>query len=85
MAQEGRKGETLRIAQAYRNTFTSPEGRIVMKDLLRTARIFAPTGVMDDAALRQLEGERNAIKRIIAMSRLTEAQLLNMAEEKVSD
>ena len=44
-----------RVGSAYRQVFTSPAGRIVLKDLIRTAVPYPQTSAVDGA--EQLLGE----------------------------
>ena len=44
-----------RVGLAYRQVFTSPAGRILLKDLIRTAVLYRQTGAIDGA--EQLLGE----------------------------
>ena len=74
-----------KVAASYKAFFRSPDGRIVLKDLMKSVRFFSDTGVMDEDELRQLEGARNEVRRIIRLANLSDDELNRLLEEQVSE
>jgi hypothetical protein len=74
-----------RVARAYRDTFETDAGRIVLKDLIRTAGIFSPSGVLPDAELRQREGAANMVRRVLRMASLSESEIEAMVTRERVD
>lgn len=75
--------EYRKVSRAYREVFRSPQGQTVLKDLMRTARMFGDTGVMSDAELRQVEGARNIVRRVLFLAQASEADIERMLAEPV--
>lgn len=75
MVQEQHKvqGE---ILQAYRDTFLrTPQGQMILKDLMKTCGLYSMTGVRPDAELQHMEGGRDMVRRIITILALDEEQI----------
>lgn len=56
---------------AYQNVFNSPEGQIVLEDLMKVHHIMGTT--FDDSNVRKTifrEGERNVVLRILAILKM---------------
>ena len=52
---------------------------------MKSVRFFSDTGVMDEDELRQLEGARNEVRRIIRLANLSDDELNRLLEEQVSE
>jgi hypothetical protein len=74
-----------KVVNAYRVLFNTKDGRIIIKDLMKSVRLFADTGVMDTEELRQLEGARNEVRRIIKLAHFTDEQIEALTEERVHE
>ena len=70
-----------KIIGAYKAFIRSPDGKTILKDLMKSVRLFSDTGVMDNEELRQLEGARNEVRRIIRLAHLSDDELDNILEE----
>ncbi|MAV20142.1 MAG: hypothetical protein CL417_01215 [Acidimicrobiaceae bacterium] len=70
-----------KVVGAYKAFLRSPDGKTVLKDLIKSTRLFSDTGIMDDDELRQLEGARNEVRRMIRLAHLSDDELDNMLEE----
>lgn len=74
-----------KIVNSYRAFFNTQDGRIIIKDLIKSVRFFTDTGVLDTEELRQLEGARNEVRRIIKLAHFTEEQIEALTEERVDE
>ena len=74
-----------KIANSYKAFFNTRDGRIIIKDLMKSVQFFADTGVMDTEELRQLEGARNEVRRIIKLAHFTDQQIEALTEERVDE
>ena len=52
---------------------------------MKSVRFFADTGGMDTEELRQLEGARNEVRRIIKLAHFTDQQIEALTEERVDE
>ncbi len=79
MAQEQAKVQA-EIMQAYRDIFLhTPQGRLVLNDMLKASQLLAMTGIRRDNELQHLEGTRDMVRRIISILAIDEEQLLKLA------
>ena len=75
MAQEQNKVQS-EILQAYRDIFlNTPQGQIILRDLMKVCGLYAMTGVRPDAELQHMEGGRDMVRRIITILALDEEQI----------
>ena len=75
MAQEQNKVQA-EILQAYRDIFLhTPQGQMVLRDLMKACGLYAMTGVRPDAELQHMEGGRDMVRRIITILALDEEQI----------
>jgi len=75
MAQEQNKVQS-EILQAYRDIFLhTPQGQIILRDLMKVCGLYAMTGVRPDAELQHMEGGRDMVRRIITILALDEEQI----------
>tara|TARA_R100001244_G_scaffold14907_5_gene16488 strand:- start:1319 stop:1588 length:270 start_codon:yes stop_codon:yes gene_type:complete len=75
MVQEQNKVQS-EILQAYRDIFLhTPQGQIILRDLMKVCGLYAMTGVRPDAELQHMEGGRDMIRRIITILALDEEQI----------
>jgi len=70
-----------KIVSAYKVFLRSPDGKTVLKDLIKSTRLFSDTGVLDNDELRQLEGARNEVRRMIRLAHIDDSELEQMIEE----
>ena len=68
------------IMQAYRDTFLhTPQGQVILKDMMKVCGLYAMTGVRPDAELQHMEGGRDMVRRIITILALEEEQITQIA------
>jgi|GEM_PF-5638420 hypothetical protein len=64
------------ILQAYRDIFLqTPQGKIILKDMLKVSGLYSMTGVRENNELQHMEGGRDMVRRIITILALTEDQV----------
>lgn len=64
---EDRTAKQKSIVQAYKNIFESPEGQVVLLDLMRTHNVMNTTIGEDSHKTYFKEGERNVVLRIMTI------------------
>jgi len=74
-----------RIAGAYRQAFATPEGRIVLKDMIRVVGLYRESGARDPGLLQYQEGARDVVRRLLKLTKLSEDELERMMEEAVDE
>lgn len=79
-ADERQRIRAAAIADAYRNVFNSPEGELVLKDLLRKADLLSATAG-DEAEV----GRRQVALHILAMMGWSETELLRFHQQQADD
>jgi len=68
------------LVRAYQDVFMhSPEGRLILKDLMKTAGLFQITGVRENADLQHLTGTQDMVRRIIQMLGVDDTAIMNFA------
>mgnify|MGYP003139131054 CR=1 FL=1 len=68
------------IMQAYRDIFLhSPQGQVILKDLMKVSGIYQTTGIRPDSELQHMEGARDMVRRIIQILSLDEEQITQIA------
>ena len=65
--------------QAYQDVFNTPQGRIVLMDMIKVSGIYQITGVREGAELQHMEGSRDMVRRIISILALNEEKLTQLA------
>lgn len=76
----------LRIYRAYRRVFAGPDGRTVLHDLMRRNGLLATSQVDGDPHRTAFnEGRRAAVLELLSVLRLTEADLMQLSEERLTD
>ena len=79
MADEQNKVQ-VEILNAYRDIFRhTPQGQIILNDLMKVSGLFITTGVRPDSELQHMEGARDMVRRIVQILSLTEDQMLGIA------
>tara|TARA_R110000824_G_scaffold178037_4_gene357625 strand:- start:267 stop:530 length:264 start_codon:yes stop_codon:yes gene_type:complete len=74
------------IMQAYREIFLhTPQGQIILKDLLKSSGLYAMTGVRSNEELQHMEGARDMVRRVITILALDEEQITQMIIGDVTD
>ena len=65
--------------QAYRDVFNTPQGTVVLKDLIKSCGLYTITGVQQDSQLQHTEGSRDMVRRIISILAVDEEKLTKLA------
>ena len=74
------------LARAYRNTFATPEGEIVLGDLLRAGGVMEICHQPGDAhATAFKDGRRSLALHIIDQLRWSEPELLRLARQRSTE
>lgn len=68
------------IVQAYQDIFLrTPQGQIVLKDLMKTSGLFVTAGLRENHELQHMNGTQDMVRRIIQVIGLSEEQVLAIA------
>jgi heme/copper-type cytochrome/quinol oxidase subunit 1 len=68
------------LVRAYQDVFMhNPQGRLILKDLMKTAGLFQITGVRENADLQHLTGTQDMVRRIIQMLGVDDTAIMNFA------
>ena len=68
------------LVRAYKDVFMhNPQGRLILKDLMKTAGLFQITGVRENADLQHLTGTQDMVRRIIQMLSVNDTAIMNFA------
>jgi|TARA_Y100001938_G_C7842399_1_gene306743 heme/copper-type cytochrome/quinol oxidase subunit 1 len=68
------------LVRAYKDVFMhNPQGRLILKDLMKTAGLFQITGVRENADLQHLTGTQDMVRRIIQMLGVDDTAIMNFA------
>ena len=68
------------LVRAYQDVFMhNPQGRLILKDLMKTAGLFQITGVRENADLQHLTGTQDMGRRIIQMLGVDDTAIMNFA------
>lgn len=70
--------EKREMLEAYRKVFTSHEGKLVLKDLMKSSGFYESTYNPDHSVMAFDEGQRALVLRIIHTLNLTPAQVEQM-------
>lgn len=85
MAKEQNKVQA-EILQAYRDIFLhTPQGQMILKDMMKVCGLYATTGVRPDAELQHMEGGRDMVRRILTILALDDEQITQFAIGEVTD
>jgi|TARA_R110000787_G_scaffold78371_1_gene171602 hypothetical protein len=85
MANEQNKVQA-EIMQAYRDVFLhTPQGQIILKDLMKVCGLYTMTGLRPDNELQHMEGGRDLVRRIITILALDEEQITRLALGEVTN
>ena len=68
------------IVKAYKNLFGSPEGQLVLNDLMQTHGMMSSSFSGDSTQTVFKEGERNVVLRILTILKTNETQLRERIE-----
>tara|TARA_R110000824_G_scaffold103412_1_gene245615 strand:+ start:3423 stop:3665 length:243 start_codon:yes stop_codon:yes gene_type:complete len=67
------------LVEAYRHVFTAtPEGQIVLRDMMKASGLFQVTGVRTPEEVQHLEGTRDMVRRIISFLALDDDQVMKI-------
>ncbi len=67
------------ILQCYRNVFlNTPDGRVILNDLMKASGLFQINGVTDSDELQHRTGSMDMVRRIISILALDEDKIINM-------
>ncbi len=84
--KEGLEKKQLRKCEAYHRIFSSPDGKIVLHDMMNNHYVLSTTHVNNDPiSSAHNEGERNAVIRILAILKTTPAKMRQMMEEATDE
>jgi hypothetical protein len=82
----GIEKKQMRKCEAYHRIFSSPDGKIVLHDMMKTHYVLSTTHVNNDPiSTAHNEGERNAVIRILAVLKVTPAKMQRMMEEATDE
>jgi len=74
------------VVKAYRDIFLhTPQGKIVLKDLMKVAGLYVMTGFRKNHELQHMEGGRDMVRRIITILALTEEQVTMLTTGEITD
>ena len=74
------------IMQAYRDVFLhTPQGQIILKDMMKVCGLYVMTGVRPDSELQHMEGGRDMVRRIVTILALDEDQITQLAIGEMTD
>ncbi len=75
-----------RVYDAYKRTFNSPEGQIVLKHMAKHCFVGSTTFVRGDPDLSLVnEGVRRCFLSILKMAKIDTAQVVKLLEEQYED
>jgi hypothetical protein len=67
------------LVEAYRHVFmATPEGRVVLRDMMKASGLFTVTGVRSPEEVQHLEGTRDMVRRIISFLSLDDDQVMKI-------
>ena len=64
---------------------SSPQGQIILKDLMKVCGLYTMTGLRPDNELQHMEGGRDLVRRIITILALDEEQITRLALGEVTN
>ena len=68
------------LIRAYQDVFMhNDQGRMILRDLMKTSGLFNITGVREVEDLQHLTGAQDMVRRIIQMLSLDDVAILNFA------
>lgn len=67
--------------QNYKDTFSSPHGQAVLKDLISTHQVMKSSFSSDPLEMARMEGERNVVLRILSIRETDTNQIQNLIRE----
>lgn len=68
------------LVRAYQDVFMhNSQGRLILKDLMKTAGLFQITGVRENPDLQHLTGTQDMVRRIIQMLGVDDTAIMNFA------
>ena len=78
IAEEIRIQGELDKARAFKAVFNSPDGRIVLKELMRSCNIFQTNKTMHDGSLQFTEGKRSVVLDILGALKKNEEEIFKI-------
>ena len=75
--------EKRRLLEAYRSVFLSTEGRLVLKDLMRSTYFYDSVQDTDSNVMNFNEGQRALILRILKTLKVSHDQIEKMFDEEL--
>jgi hypothetical protein len=77
---DDRAQEQKEILAAYKNIFIhSPDGRLVLRDLMKTSGIFEVAGIRENEDLQHRTGAQDMVRRIFSILSLDDEQIYSIA------
>ena len=81
-----RLGIGVRLQGKYKNLFSTPDGQIVLEDLLRRFYVYSSTHVKDDPTTSaHREGQRQVVLHILKLSKLDSNYLADTARKLMEE
>jgi hypothetical protein len=74
-----------RLNDAYKATFTSPDGDLVLKHLMKTFNVYKPTFTTDPATTAFREGQRHVVLSILRFVCRDKEQIKKYIEEGLTN
>ena len=76
--EDKRLQKNLDIARAFKSVFNSPDGRIVLKELMRSCNMFNTNKTMHDGSLQFTEGKRSVVLDILGALEKNEEEIFQI-------
>lgn len=71
------------MLEAYRKVFLSPEGKIVLKDLMKSTYFYNTTQDADPTIMAFQEGQRALVLRLLNTLKMSHEHIERMIEEQI--
>jgi hypothetical protein len=68
------------LFDAYKTIFLhSPQGALVLRDLMKSSGLFGVTGIVENAELQHITGTQDMVRRIFGILNLDDDQIYRLA------
>ena len=78
IAEEIRIQKELDTARSFKAVFNSPDGRVVLKELMRSCNMFQTNMTMHEGSLQFTEGKRSIIMDILGALKKNEEEIFKI-------
>ena len=82
MEKKQQNNKDVDLLKAYQQTFNSPQGRMVLQDMMINHFVLTSAFDPDPYILAEREGERNTVLRILTYLDVDPSKLLEQIEER---